>query len=211
MGDTTGSSRPRLVAVDIDWKKLLEEWEKRPSKMGVMCYNLPKLGEFGICKTEKHQYPWGFCSPSCGKTTKLSIDHYEDFEEMNAICHEDFPKDSDAYELVPDEVKDCYKCIEAIFPRAINAVFLKDEKGDFEFKTMVQDDKYKSSKGYNHGEFGDSESPLWKETYPEGTNTLDSSEKRHTVVAVYSTGAGLGMVGLMGNKINVLIWPRKLH
>ena len=65
---------------------------------------------------------------------------------------------------------------------------------------MVQDDKYKSSKGYNHGEFGDSGSPLWKETYPEGTNTLDSSEKRHTVVAVYSTGAGLGMVGLMGKQ-----------
>ena len=97
--DTTGSSRPRLVAVDIDWKQLLEEWEKRPSKMGVMCYNLTKLGKFGICKTEKHQYPWGFCSPSCGKTTKLSIDHYEDFEEMNAIYHEDFPKDSDAVEL----------------------------------------------------------------------------------------------------------------
>ena len=64
-------------------------------------------------------------------------------------------------------VKDYYKCIEAIPPTAINAVFLKDEKGDLEFKTMVKDDEYYAFKGYNHGEFGDSESPLWKETYPE--------------------------------------------
>ena len=91
--DKTGS-KPRLVTTDINWKKVLEEWEKFPSKMGVMCYNLPKLGQFGICKTEKHQYPWGFCSPSCGKTTKFSFDNFENYEEMKAIYHEEFPKDS---------------------------------------------------------------------------------------------------------------------
>ena len=87
--DKTGS-KPRLVTADINWKEVLEEWEKFPSKMGVMCYNLPKLGQFGICKTEKHQYPWGFCGPSC----VVSIDNFEDYEEMKAIYHEEIPEDS---------------------------------------------------------------------------------------------------------------------
>ena len=93
-------------------------------------------------------------------------------------------------------VKDYYKCIEAIPPTAINAVFLKDEKGDLEFKTMVKDDEYYSEQGYNHAGIGDSGSPLWKETYPGETNNPDSGEKRQAVIAVLSSGSGLDLVSI---------------
>ena len=95
-------------------------------------------------------------------------------------------------------VEQQYKCIEPTFPRAINAIFLKDGKGDFELKAMLKDDEYKSPGGYNLGGFGDSGSPLWNTTYPAGANRPDSGEQRHAVIAVYTLGAGLASVSITG-------------
>ena len=119
-------------------------------------------------------------------------------------------------------VKEYYKCIEPVPPTAINAVFLKDEKGDLEFKTMVKDDEYYSEQGYNHAGIGDSGSPLWKETYPGGTNNPDSGEKRQAVIAVLSSGSGLDLVSItdtqdkcpdLATKVtpDIIAWVKKVY
>ena len=58
------------------------------------CYNLAKVGEYGICETvKKVEGPnsWGFCSRSCNVDSNL-LD--EPYEEAEMYFHEIIPPDT---------------------------------------------------------------------------------------------------------------------
>ena len=52
-----------------------DEIKKTNIAKGEICYNVRKLGEFGICATdEQHPFNWGFCSKSCGLPQEMTDD-----------------------------------------------------------------------------------------------------------------------------------------
>ena len=69
------------------------DWEKDPSKFPSVtsCYNLRKLGKYGLCIPESDTYKYGFCGPSCliGKYDDDDNEELNDaIKEMDATYHE---------------------------------------------------------------------------------------------------------------------------
>ena len=77
-----------------NWDKAYFNWEKQPESTNVMsCYNLKKLGAYGICETESEKYHYGFCGSSClAKDDKERIKEKEKnlYWEMDAEYHENY-------------------------------------------------------------------------------------------------------------------------
>ena len=72
----------RIVVFDDDdnekdWGEKFRDWDKQRSPDGQYCYNLKRVGRFGICETEDPEYNFGFCSISC-----LSPDPPEDDSDV---------------------------------------------------------------------------------------------------------------------------------
>lgn len=100
----------------VDIETLYLNWEKQSSKDHLAyCYNIKKVGDFGVCETTKtdHISPiskknvkinFGFCGSSCGTPNMIDIyiSPYSEFEKMNrhlweikAIYHDDYQKTQD--------------------------------------------------------------------------------------------------------------------
>ena len=50
---------------ETDWKKKYRklDWQNSPTVQH--CYNIKRLGRWGICETDNPEYNFGFCSSSC--------------------------------------------------------------------------------------------------------------------------------------------------
>ena len=55
------------------------------------CYNIEKLGKYGICRTneENPPYTWGFCSKSCD--VFRNPDQYQSYEEAKFLYFDTLP------------------------------------------------------------------------------------------------------------------------
>ena len=100
---------------------------------------------------------------------------------------------------MPDEVKNHYRCIIPLFPRAKIAIFVKDDNGDLEFKGIKKDQNFidlsvRLGYGmiYNKLSYGDSGGPIMRKInidakHPETEEIIN--EKRNVIVAIISKGA----------------------
>ena len=56
----------------------------------ITCYNIKKVGKYGICKTEEdNSYPCGFCGKSC--FTYQSTEYHQSYEEAKFLYFEEAP------------------------------------------------------------------------------------------------------------------------
>ena len=109
------SEPDRIVVLDLDnedaesWTRLYREWETKPSEIGMTCYNLKKLGRYGICKTGINEYPFGFCGPSCKINLPRDVWKSIGSPKLHRVYHE---MEATLYNAKPEESKlmnDCNK------------------------------------------------------------------------------------------------------
>ena len=66
-----------------------------PGKLVASCYNLEKIGKYGICETfKKPPYNWGFCAKSCEFFQNEDPAEKEPYEEATLRYFEDAPDGS---------------------------------------------------------------------------------------------------------------------
>ena len=73
-----------------DWKQKFREWDKQRSTNVQYCYNLNRVGRYGICETEDLEYNFGFCSSSCRlpDPSDSNVQQHALYWEMEATYYE---------------------------------------------------------------------------------------------------------------------------
>ena len=96
-----GRGPARIVVFDDDekeedWGEKFRKWfQNRQSSPTVQhCYNLHRLGRWGICETESSWYNFGFCSSSC----VLSDPYLRFWMDMEAYYYENEISANDGYQ-----------------------------------------------------------------------------------------------------------------
>ena len=96
-----GRGPARIVVFDDDenekdWEEKFRKWfRNRESSPTVQyCYNLHRLGRWGICETENPEYNFGFCSSSC----VLSDPYFKFWMDMEAYYYENEISANDGYQ-----------------------------------------------------------------------------------------------------------------
>ena len=91
---TNDMTKTKNFDEEVDRIEILDRWGNKMET----CYNVEKLGRYGVCQTqEAHPYQWGFCSKSCQFYQRSSQPALA-YEQAEFLYFEDAPFSSD-YEI----------------------------------------------------------------------------------------------------------------
>ena len=97
------SKADRIVVCDKE-ECYNTDTEKTDIMKGEICYNVKKLGEFGVCNTALEiPYNWGFCSKSCGLSPEITEEpsveaQFSNFEKLTIKYYDTAPPDANLFE-----------------------------------------------------------------------------------------------------------------